>query len=102
MTPEVSHPMRWPAAWRAVVDPAERDALLAQLNVEIPAGHVLYGKALGVIARRDDSDDVVVSLDDGRFAEIHLTWAPRPDLSAAFPSATLYASFAEWKVAAAD
>lgn len=102
MTSEASPIPNWPAGWRAVADPAEQDALLAQLSAELSAGHVLHGKALGVIARRDDSDDVVVSLDNGRFAEVHLTWSPQPDLAQAFPGVTIFASLAEWKAAAAD
>ena len=65
----------WPAPWRGIDDESERTALAAALWRELPAAHDLAGHGAIAVARRDDSDDVLFELDDGRIAEVHLTWA---------------------------
>ncbi|MBK7556317.1 MAG: hypothetical protein IPI55_17475 [Flavobacteriales bacterium] len=74
----------WLIPWHPVDDPAVRRSLLAVLQREIPKGHVLAGASLTVIGRRQDCDDVLFALSDGRVAIVHLTWSGKrerfPDL----------------------
>jgi len=57
----------------------------------------LWGKNPRVIARRIDTDDVLVRLADGRLAEVHLVWHGRVDMMPeSFPSTTFYSSNEEF------
>lgn len=51
--------------------------LNSQLEREISPGHVLYGKDVKTIARRQDNDDVLFAVFDADFqyAKVHLTWS---------------------------
>lgn len=88
--------MDWPEGWRAVAA-GESDGLVAEIARELADGHILKGRAFTVIARRDDQDDVLLTLDDGEIAEMHLTWAR--ETSPNFPGAMLYLDFATWREA---
>jgi hypothetical protein len=59
----------------------ERAARLAREAVaEIGPGHELYGHALVAVAACGYCDDVLVRVDDGSCAIVHLTWtAKKPD-----------------------
>jgi hypothetical protein len=46
---------------------------------EIGPGHELRGRALAVLARSSGCDEIAVSLDDGTFALVHLTWGRQPE-----------------------
>lgn len=45
------------------------------LERELSPAHVLRDRVVAALARRDDCDDVVVRLDDGRLCVVHLTWS---------------------------
>jgi hypothetical protein len=60
--------------WRDLA-PAEAERLERELGREVRAPHILHGVEVRVIARRVDTDDVLVALADGRVAVVHLTWA---------------------------
>jgi hypothetical protein len=51
--------------------------LAGQLNIEIDKGHILYGKDIKTIARRQDNDDVLFGVfeADFKYAMVHLTWS---------------------------
>ncbi len=64
--------------WRRVDrEPAEQEGLRRQLEDELLEGHVLHGRSVEVVARDDASDDIVVRLDDGRYAMVSL-FEPSP------------------------
>jgi hypothetical protein len=67
--------VEWLVPWHPVDDPAIRRSLLAELQRELPKGHVLTGASLTAIGRRQDRDDVLFALSDGRVAIVHLTWS---------------------------
>jgi hypothetical protein len=50
--------------------------LNSQLEKEISRGHMLYGKDIKTIARRQDNDDVLFAVFDSdfKYARVHLTW----------------------------
>jgi hypothetical protein len=66
--------------------------LTLQLAGEIPIGHVLTGKKLTSIARRQDNDDVLFEIenDEFKYAIVHLTWASKRSTDENFPATKLY------------
>ena len=72
------------------------DALVAELQREVPKGHALHGIPVTVLGRRDDKDDVLYALQDGtgRFAVVHLTFQVETDVR--WPSFWTFANEAEW------
>ena len=59
-----------------------------ELHREVCDEHVLHGIELRVIARRQDMDDFLFALPDGRFANVHLTWSQETD--PLWPSTEIY------------
>lgn len=53
--------------------------LTIQLKKELTINHSLFNIDLKSIARRQDNDDVLFELSDGRFAIVHLTWSTSID-----------------------
>jgi hypothetical protein len=89
----------YPEPWYQIVDERLRSDLEAALRKEIGDRHPLVGIGVKVIARRDDSDDILVMLDgseNGRIAKVHLTWGAkeaRPD----WPRTVIFESIGEWR-----
>lgn len=84
----------WLAPWGPVNDPAEKARLEAELVREVCAEHVLFGVPVSLVGRRQGRDDFLFKLDDGRFAQVHLTWSreTRPQ----WPSTDLYLTWGDW------
>lgn len=53
-------------------------ALLAEMTIELPVGHCLYGKSSKILAKREDRDDVLVACDN-KFYVVHLTWSHKEE-----------------------
>ena len=83
----------WLVPWLPVDCESERTALLVELRRELDSTHPLHGLVATPIGRRQDNDDVLFSLADGRVGVVHLTWAGKPDTSP-FPLTVLYESAA--------
>jgi hypothetical protein len=68
----------------------------AELERELIHGHILYGKKVKTVARRQDNDDVLFEVFDAdyKFAKVHLTWIMKPETSSAWPRTELYK---DWK-----
>ena len=66
--------------------------LILELNKELSGKHVLFGKKVNPIARRQDNDDVLFELldDNNKFAVVHLTWISKVEQDPAFPITHLY------------
>ena len=66
-----------------------------QLQKELCVGHVLEGRKLKTLARREDCDDVLFELLDqpGRYAVVHMTFASRSNAHSGFPRTKLYDSW---------
>jgi len=65
--------------WTDVRQSAEGVNLEAELAREVPAEHVLAGVPVKAVAARKLRKEIVYSLPDGRWAWVHLTWAPETD-----------------------
>jgi len=70
----------------------------AELQRELPPGHLLYGRAVEVIAYREDRDDVLFRYVDeaDRFTVIHLTWIRKREINAQHPSVCFDGTFEEF------
>jgi hypothetical protein len=80
--------------WWALDDIERARMLEKELVREIGhPGHALYGAAVAARAERQDQDDVLYELADGRFAIVHLSWADDPEVHSDYPSTTLFDSW---------
>lgn len=72
--------------------------LVKQYDREAHSEHVLFGRTMKTIARRQDNDDVLFELlDEPRgFAVVHLTWAQKKLSSAQYPHTRLFSNW--WEV----
>lgn len=70
--------------------------LTAELQRELPSGHVLAGLTVVPIAHRSDRDDVLFRIGDSpyRFAAVHLTFARKTN--PAWPSTEVYDTFEQF------
>ena len=87
--------MLLPDGWQPV-DGRMAQLLLEELRTEIGNGHVLSGANAKVIARRNDVDDVVLLLDDGRAVEVHLTWRETQEPKPEWPRSETFESVESW------
>ena len=95
MTSFDSAQIQWRVPWWPV--PSEHDArTVAELQREIPAGHVLFGRTFQTVGRRQDNDDVLFYLGESapQFAVVHLTYA-RESLPE-WPKTTLFDTLESW------
>ncbi len=83
--------------WRQVADERERSLLEEELRKEIGDGHLLAGLGAKVLARRDDRDDILVSLERGQVAEVHLTWSGKKEPHPSWPRTVIFESMDEWR-----
>ncbi len=81
--------------WRPVSSAGERDQLEAELPRELSPTHILKGLGAVPVGRRVNRDDVLFRLEDGRYAQVHLTWRHEPD--PCWPSTDIYPTFEAWK-----
>jgi len=87
-----------PGPWYLLTDDRLRAALEAELARELSPRHVLAKLSVRIIAKRDDCDDVLGALNDGRVAQIHLTWTGR-EYGPRWPETAIYNSMEEWRIA---
>ena len=76
--------------WYAT-DQSESIDLRERVLFEDTEGHVLWGRDIEVIGRSSANDDVVVRLDKGEFAIVHLVWGRSPG-DERWPSTDLFKS----------
>lgn len=81
----------WDLRGGGVEEERQRSAIRQELRAEVAAGHPLAGISRTVIARSEASDDVLVLLEDGRWALVHLTWRQAPE-AAPWPIVKFYDS----------
>jgi hypothetical protein len=88
--------MEWLRPWERLKDSGE--ALVKELQKELPPQHVLYGVPVIAVARRIDCYDVLLAADDPSkpLAVVHLTWAGRTEQDPRWPSTTLYRGWQDW------
>ncbi|MBT1696416.1 hypothetical protein KK083_05985 [Fulvivirgaceae bacterium PWU4] len=68
-----------------------------QLEKEIGRGHVLYGRDVKTIARRQDNDDVLFAVFDAgfKYAKVHLTWSQSKLVDNCYPMTKTYRDWAD-------
>lgn len=49
-----------------------------------------------LIARRDGTDDALFQLDDGRVAEVHMTWRRSRETDPRWPATAIFTSLEDW------
>lgn len=71
--------------------------LEVQFEREAHPDHMLFGRKLKTIARRQDNDDVLFELLDAPkgYAVVHLTWAERRLASGTFPNTRIFTDWDE-------
>lgn len=75
--------------------PGQAAAFLKELQLELPPGHTLHGLAVTAVAHSGAADGALFRLEDGRVADVHLTWSCRTE-QLPYPRCRIYASLAEW------
>ncbi len=86
----------WLDPWYPVDDAEQRAAFERQLAREIAPGHSLTGLTAHLIARRDGTDDALFSLEDGRVAEVHMTWHRSRETDPRWPATAIFTSLEAW------
>jgi hypothetical protein len=82
--------------WHPITTDRERTRMEIELLVELREGHSLFGLAVMAVARRHDQDDVLFELEDGRVAEVHLTWRGRKEIDNRYPRTEIFESAEVW------
>jgi hypothetical protein len=85
-------PVDWLIPWHPVKDAGAHNSLLAELHRELPRGQVLAGVEVTPIGARQDCDDILFALDDGRVAIVHLTWSGKTEPVSDHPWTVLFDS----------
>jgi len=67
--------------------------LSTQLDREINLDHPLKNISVKTIARRQDRDDVLFQLPDGKYALVHLTWQQYPHPDSSWPTTNIFDSW---------
>ncbi len=87
--------MQWPDVWEQVA-PNARQALEAELQREVAPGHLLYSVDVSALARRNDCDDMLFSLNGSTsVAVVHLSYGNNTDIL--WPHTQFFSSLKEWK-----
>lgn len=77
--------------WNLEENPDLRLGIQKELNLEIGHKHPLWGFKPVVFGRSNTNDDVLVHLNDGRFACVHLVWNSKVDMYPdKFPSTAFF------------
>lgn len=85
---------------REILEPwyATKDNFVDQLKKEIGKEHILHGREVRSIAKREDNDDVlfeVIASSDFMYAKVHLTWASEPADDSLWPLTQCYKTWQE-------
>jgi hypothetical protein len=94
MSSEPTDYLELPEGWYSA-DPDAAKNLVAELQREMPPGHLLFGHAVEAIAFRQDQDDVLFRHlhDPNRFIIIHLTWSRKREIDSKHPSVCFDGTF---------
>src|ERR1044071_6685678 len=95
MTKFDSSQIQWLVPWKPV-SLEYQGGMIAELHREMPPGHVLFGRTVQAVGRRQDCDDVLFYLGASvpQFAVVHLTYAreTQPD----WPHTRLFDTLEAW------
>ena len=86
-----------PEGWFAS-DSEEASIRHAELQRELPPGHLLFGKSISVVAHREGTDDILCRHHDdpSRFTVIHLSWLGREEINSAHPPVEVDGDFEQF------
>jgi hypothetical protein len=87
----------WLEPWYRLDNDEQRLSLEQELQRELSERHALWKKAVMIIARRADQDDILVRMPDGKVAEVHLTWSRRTESDPRWPRTKIYGTIDEWR-----
>ena len=88
-------PLDWKQPWYLLEDAEHELGVQRELTLEVGPKHPLWGKSPFAFGRRMDNDDIVVELNDGRFAIVHLVWHGHIDqIPEVFPFTTFFEDLA--------
>jgi hypothetical protein len=79
-------------------DIAEAESLHAELQRELPPGHLLFGVPVTTFAARNGTDDTLFRHhgEPERFTMIHLTWLGKTEINSEHPTVEFDGTFAEF------
>jgi hypothetical protein len=76
--------------WDAIeMEEKSIQALVNELNLELPDNHLLRNVNMELIARKTNNDDIVLELEDERIAVVHLTWKSKKEVDG-YPITRIY------------
>ena len=65
------------------------EALMNELKIELTENHLLQDKKIELIARKTNNDDIVLELENGNIAVVHLTWKSKREIDG-YPLTRIY------------
>lgn len=99
MSRRVLHPFPWQEPWDALPESLQVP-YQAQLKHEVGHGHPLFGYSYTPVGKHAGTDDVLVALEGGQLAVVHLTWGGLGDKY--HPRTTFFASWDDFAVQRMD
>ena len=81
--------------WQAIAE-EQRVPLEDELAREVSADHLLAGKSVRAVARRQDCDDVLFEVSGIGYVVVHLTWSQRRETSSHWPKTETFESLVAW------
>ncbi|HYL74548.1 MAG TPA: hypothetical protein VEU96_10105 [Bryobacteraceae bacterium] len=69
-----------------------------ELARELPEHHPLCSKRYTALAKTEVSDDILYCLDDGTYAQVHLTFTKGPPERPGWPGHQAFEALADWMV----
>ena len=81
-----------------LIEPVFAAAACAELRRELGPYHILKGKSVTALARRQDCDDVLFSIDGAarECAVVHLTYSRKEEADPAWPFTEVFSSIEAW------
>ncbi len=64
-------------------------SLINELKKELPKSHALFNESYELIARKTNNDDIVLELENGKLAVVHLTWKSKTEVDG-YPITRIY------------
>ena len=72
--------INWPESWWYLENEiALKNSIQKELDLELSEHHPLWDCNPQVLAKSESSDDILVTLNDNRYALVHLTWNGKVD-----------------------
>jgi hypothetical protein len=70
-------------------------ALMSELKLELPDNHLLRNKNAELIGRKTNNDDIILELENGNIAVVHLTWKSKVEMDG-YPITRIYKNKVEF------